>query len=96
MIYEIISFLRKTCVGMLEDTSELYSTSQSAIRASFGHQDRPHPDTRPTVDRVRSLSTRSSNNIATVAWMIIFGDGIHNFIDGLSIGREYRCGFLML
>ena len=74
---------------MLEDTSELYTTSQSAIRASFGHQDRPHPATRPTVEGVKSLSTRSSNKIATVAWMIIFGDGIHNFIDGLSIGAAF-------
>lgn len=26
--------------------------------------------------------------IATVAWMIIFGDGLHNFIDGVSIGAS--------
>uniref|UniRef100_A0AC35GTR9 Zinc transporter ZIP14 n=1 Tax=Panagrolaimus sp. PS1159 TaxID=55785 RepID=A0AC35GTR9_9BILA len=27
--------------------------------------------------------------IATVAWMIIFGDGLHNFIDGVSIGASF-------
>ncbi|KAI6205185.1 hypothetical protein M3Y94_00764000 [Aphelenchoides besseyi] len=27
--------------------------------------------------------------IATVAWMIVFGDGLHNLIDGISIGASF-------
>uniref|UniRef100_A0A1I8ABA3 Zinc transporter ZIP8 n=1 Tax=Steinernema glaseri TaxID=37863 RepID=A0A1I8ABA3_9BILA len=32
--------------------------------------------------------------IATVAWMIIFGDGLHNLIDGISIGASFSDSIL--
>lgn len=37
----------------------------------------------------RGLARPSRQKIAPVAWMIIIGDGIHNFIDGLSIGAAF-------
>ena len=33
--------------------------------------------------------SKEPRQIATVAWMIIVGDGLHNFIDGLSIGASF-------
>eukprot|EP00095_Tigriopus_kingsejongensis_P002521 maker-scaffold838_size90379-snap-gene-0.10 protein:Tk02521 transcript:maker-scaffold838_size90379-snap-gene-0.10-mRNA-1 annotation:"zinc transporter zip14" len=78
---------RISCAGQNSTNRELYEDSQQAIRASFGHMDRPEPNHRPTVGDVQSLTQKT--HIATVAWMIIFGDGVHNFIDGLSIGAAF-------
>ena len=29
------------------------------------------------------------NSVAAIAWMVILGDGIHNFSDGLAIGAAF-------
>jgi len=79
--------LQAECGMSAQDSQDLYKQSRPAIRASFGHMDKPHPISRPTVDSVKNLT--AGNRIATVAWMVIFGDGIHNFIDGLSIGAAF-------
>lgn len=39
-------------------------------------------------------SNPGEQNIATVAWMIILGDGLHNFIDGLSVGAAFSNSIL--
>lgn len=36
----------------------------------------------------------SDGSIASVAWLIIFGDGMHNFIDGLSLGAAFNTSIL--
>ena len=37
----------------------------------------------------RGHNLKNLSSVAPVAWMIIFGDGLHNFIDGLSIGAAF-------
>ncbi|XP_054265025.1 metal cation symporter ZIP8-like isoform X1 [Macrosteles quadrilineatus] len=39
--------------------------------------------------RASMTMTETSQKVATVAWIIIFGDGLHNFIDGMSIGAGF-------
>ncbi|BET01140.1 ZIP Zinc transporter [Nesidiocoris tenuis] len=36
-----------------------------------------------------ALVDKHKTKVSAVAWMIIFGDGIHNFIDGVTIGAGY-------
>merc|ERR1719219_1270806 len=49
---------------------------------------------RPNITSLDKSDSPSNKRIATVAWMIIFGDGIHNFIDGLSIGAAMSTSVL--
>ncbi|KAK9512635.1 hypothetical protein O3M35_001014 [Rhynocoris fuscipes] len=42
-------------------------------------------DNQPYTD----LEKKGHEKVGAVAWMIIFGDGLHNFIDGVTIGAGY-------
>lgn len=69
------------------DVGLIYASQRQAIRASFGHNERPDK----TSTHTHALEFRQGQDsvIRTVAWMIIFGDGFHNFIDGVSIGAAF-------
>lgn len=49
---------------------------------------RPHPSHNHS--HAITFDRNKDSAIATVAWMVIFGDGLHNFIDGLSIGTAFN------
>ncbi|KAL4224687.1 hypothetical protein ACF0H5_015383 [Mactra antiquata] len=44
---------------------------------------------RPNENGHVSSVSHGHSHVAPVAWMIIFGDGLHNFIDGVSIGAAF-------
>ena len=37
---------------------------------------------------------KTGSKVATMAWMLILGDSIHNFIDGLAIGAAFSTNIL--
>ncbi|XP_068240509.1 metal cation symporter ZIP14-like [Palaemon carinicauda] len=69
-----------------QDIHLIYASQEQAIKASFGHSERPK-----THSHSHNIEFRQGQDsvIKTVAWMIIFGDGFHNFIDGVSIGAAF-------
>ena len=51
----------------------------------YGHSN--GVDTNGVVDVVTKPGEKK--RITMVAWMIVIGDGLHNFIDGLAIGASF-------
>lgn len=70
-----------------KDVELIYASQQQAIKASFGHSERPQKP--HSHNHTIEFRQGEDSVIRTVAWMIIFGDGFHNFIDGVSIGAAF-------
>ncbi|CAG0885802.1 unnamed protein product [Darwinula stevensoni] len=78
-------------ICLVPNSKDMYESSEQVIKASFGHQKRPKP---VHGHNHEMMVTEGDKTIATVAWMVIFGDGLHNLIDGLSIGASFNNNIL--
>lgn len=48
-------------------------------------QNKPHSHSH----HLDTAQRRSNKDVAPVAWILLIGDAIHNFVDGLSIGAAF-------
>ncbi|KAJ7345510.1 hypothetical protein JRQ81_001460 [Phrynocephalus forsythii] len=52
----------------------------------------PHKHSHHSHGHCHSSQDLKGTGIANIAWMVIMGDGIHNFSDGLAIGAAFSAG----
>ena len=90
-----------TCLSVELDEEEDEVVSKAPVvlesKNNGDTQTKPHP-IRSVVSPSRSEKSEVSflasfSHVQPVAWMVIFGDGIHNFVDGLTIGAAMTQGY---
>uniref|UniRef100_A0A6G1SDL4 Zinc transporter ZIP14 n=1 Tax=Aceria tosichella TaxID=561515 RepID=A0A6G1SDL4_9ACAR len=73
------------------DSDHVGASSHGHSHSHSHHSQKSHEVIRKALkgEKVTEITPRRVAEIAPVAWMIIIGDGLHNFIDGLSIGAAF-------
>ena len=71
----------------LSEKPEVKTFSLSCVNPRKGS----NSSSNSSAESMITKSGRKGNlkDVAPVAWMIIFGDALHNFIDGLAIGASF-------
>ena len=76
-----IYFLSGVCGMAVEAHDEVHQNCDPDVRGTWG-PGQSHDSTGPG----HHHSHEVPGSVASVAWMVIVGDGLHNFSDGLAIG----------
>ncbi|VDD95291.1 unnamed protein product [Enterobius vermicularis] len=77
-----------TIICDLREGSTIKPDTQLTTKPNESAFSDPSLSVPPQRERKSSTTSRRSH-IASVAWLVVFGDGLHNFIDGLSIGAAF-------
>lgn len=82
--------------GIAEVQLQLYNVNQNSHHTHHNvclNEDLPRVQVQGT--GAREEKSAKKKKVAPVAWMIIIGDGLHNFIDGLAIGASFSSSTLV-
>lgn len=82
--------------GIAEVQLQLYNVNQNSHHTHHNvclNEDLPRVQIQGT--GTREEKSAKKKKVAPVAWMIIIGDGLHNFIDGLAIGASFSSSTLV-
>ena len=76
---------------LLIDDVELNSHLEQEGTSSHRHNHEPDPEVGPGNHHGHShdVPKMGKNSIATLAWIVVLGDGLHNFCDGLVVGAAF-------
>ncbi|XP_041371695.1 zinc transporter ZIP10-like [Gigantopelta aegis] len=74
-------------LSLARTTNEEVEVLMPSILSSNSHGHTHHPHAVSDADG--DVGEPIPNSVAAIAWMVILGDGIHNFSDGLAIGAAF-------
>lgn len=77
----------------IHGTSHNHHAEAKAVLRKHSHQ--RHKHSHHSHGPCHSGSDLKETGIANIAWMVIMGDGIHNFSDGLAIGERGEAGIVI-
>ena len=70
----------------IQETTREESSSAAPVETVFINQ---HEHTHHGHSHAHSHIVSKPDSVSSVAWMVIFGDGIHNMADGMAIGAAF-------